>query len=74
MTPQMATTSNVIASATLSITGYYSPITYTSGQTVAYDALPILLAAIIKIIVTTINRPITFATFTSIVLSPSCSI
>jgi hypothetical protein len=74
MTPQMTTTSNVIARATLSIAGYYSLFTYTRGQTVAYCMLPILLAAIINIIVTTINRPITFATFTSIVLSPSCSI
>jgi hypothetical protein len=74
MTPQMATTSNVIARATLSITGYYSPFTYTLGQTVAYCILPILLAAIINIIVTNISIAITFATLTSIVLSPSCSI
>jgi hypothetical protein len=74
MTPQMTTTSNVIARATLSITAYYSPFTHTFGQTVAYCMLPILLAAIINIIVTTINAPITFATFSSIVLSPFCSI
>jgi hypothetical protein len=73
MTPQMTTTTKVIARATLSITGYYSPFTYTRGQTVTYCILPILLAAIINIIVTNINIAITFATLTSIVLSPFCS-